>query len=278
MNRKHHTPFSLIELLVVIAIIAILAGMLLPALATARNISKSAFCQNNLKQIQYANLQYAGDYNDYFVRARVTNPRGDGKHDMWLGLYWYADSVSHYDMTSSCGLNPYLANTFKVKFCPEAADMIRFYSDDPAKPRESSCSGGGYGYSGHWLGKNEAATANPVADDVKVSQIRKTSTTLAFADAASASSSSWQPNLTINLNPWYYNGIYGVKRYSDGSVHFRHNQSANAAWVDGHVSRELYTAKTGASAAAQAQRIGHLGEDSIAAPAKRYEDPYRTDK
>lgn len=65
MTRAKQNAFTLIELLVVIAIIAILAAMLLPALAAAKNKAKLATCQSNFHQVYVATMIYAGDSNDW---------------------------------------------------------------------------------------------------------------------------------------------------------------------------------------------------------------------
>ncbi len=85
--------FTLIELLVVIAIIAILAGMLLPALGKARDRAKATKCVSNLKQLGIANALYADD-NQGFVAAGRCDPN-------------YKDNTNRWQFK----LSPYLAST-----------------------------------------------------------------------------------------------------------------------------------------------------------------------
>ena len=106
MQRVTRKAFTLIELLVVIAIIAILAAILFPVFAQAREKARAISCLSNMKQLSLGILQYNQDYDEKYIAGANRFGKGSG----WAGqMYQYVKSTGVFrcpdDATSLPGTN-----------------------------------------------------------------------------------------------------------------------------------------------------------------------------
>ncbi len=143
---KRRNGFTLIELLVVIAIIAILAAILFPVFARARENARKTTCLSNLKQLGLGMLQYLQDYDERFPGRCVsaTYPDCTGNN------YWY-----HV-------IAPYVKNT-DLLICPSRRDYV-------------PC---GYGYNAYAV----AGSSTPIATGSSLASIQNTSQILMLIDS-----------------------------------------------------------------------------------------------
>jgi prepilin-type processing-associated H-X9-DG protein/prepilin-type N-terminal cleavage/methylation domain-containing protein len=207
-NRRTDS-FTLIELLVVIAIIAILASMLLPALGQARNMAKTAECQNRLKQQGLAFSLYLDDYDEWYMAGDRTWDRGDGVSST---LRWVGPSGG-YQYTLNC-LSAYIPKTIRRE-CPALPSSY----DSGTMDNPSGCDFRTYGAFG----------ANPRILNHRATEWNKQSETFLVMDSYGGG--------------WYVKFGYTTMDFGDftgtqQSNWLRHNNSSvNTLFMDGHVER-----------------------------------------
>src|SRR5436190_2559584 len=125
--------FTLIELLVVIAIIAILAGMLLPALAKAKTKAQGILCMNNGNQLMLAWRYYAEDNRDGLLAAEDNMP---GRTNWFSGWIDFSPSAVNWDVNHDLIKSPmwtYTAKSQNVFKCPADQSVVKVSGE--TKPR-----------------------------------------------------------------------------------------------------------------------------------------------
>jgi len=226
---KKQSGFTLIELLVVIAIIAILAAILFPVFAKAREKARQITCASNLKQLGIACLSYTEDYDEQLPSSWATTP---GNSNPATGAYKWMDAV--YPYVKSVG----------VYHCPDDAGQngstgnYVFYQNLTG---QSSSYYGSYGMnSSYWgTGGGVACKGPGNGPGIGLSQLNAPSTTIWIGDGDGSYQIDWQgPNgkeNTASSNGFTEIGTTGSN--GDGALTFRHGgpDIANALFCDGHV-------------------------------------------
>lgn len=207
--------FTLVELLVVVALVSLLAALLLPALAEARQSGRRVHCASNLRQLSLASSLYWDDHDNVAFRYRGAATNGGDL--WWFGWLerWNVGNEGQRAFNPATGaLYPYLGGR-GVELCPSFD-----YANAAFKLKAPGASYG-YGYNRHLSSVSLARVARP-AD------------TVLLADAAQVNDfqSPASPEHPM-LEEFYYVSTNAF----EATAHFRHQGRLNAVFIDGHVDR-----------------------------------------